>query len=134
MSNFDHRKYPAFQPIKMTSRRWPDRQLEKAPLWCSVDLRDGNQALIEPMTARQKSRLWDQLVKLGFKEIDVKLEYRFYSGYNMLRHGYFGHTFDGGTEIQFGVSRKPFGLLPYASHNWFFDITYYLGMEDDSDA
>ncbi|MEH6515664.1 MAG: 2-isopropylmalate synthase [Halioglobus sp.] len=71
MSNFDHRKYPAFQPIKMTNRRWPDRQLEKAPLWCSVDLRDGNQALIEPMTASQKSRLWDQLVKLGFKEIEV---------------------------------------------------------------
>jgi 2-isopropylmalate synthase len=71
MSQFDHRKYPAFKPVRMTSRRWPDRQLTQAPLWCSVDLRDGNQALIEPMTARQKSRLWDQLVKIGFKEIEV---------------------------------------------------------------
>ena len=66
--------------------------------------------------------------------VDVSLEYRFYSGYNMLHHGYFGYTFDNETEVQVGVTRKPFGLLPYASHNWFFDISYYLGMEDDYDA
>ena len=71
MSNFDHRKDKPFPPVAMPARRWPDRVIEKAPLWCSVDLRDGNQALIEPMTARQKSRLWDQLVKIGFKEIEV---------------------------------------------------------------
>ena len=71
MSSFDHRKYPAFKPIPMTARRWPDRVIERAPRWCSVDLRDGNQALIEPMTTRQKSRMWDQLVKIGFKEIEV---------------------------------------------------------------
>ena len=55
----------------MKNRRWPDKVIDKAPHWCSVDLRDGNQALIEPMTARQKSRLYDQLVKIGFKEIEV---------------------------------------------------------------
>ncbi|PLW84366.1 2-isopropylmalate synthase [Kineobactrum sediminis] len=71
MSQFDHRKYQPFQPVRMTSRRWPDRQIEQAPYWCSVDLRDGNQALIEPMTTAQKSRLWDQLLKIGFKEIEV---------------------------------------------------------------
>jgi 2-isopropylmalate synthase len=71
MSSFDHRKYKPFQPIAMPHRRWPDRVIEQAPRWCSVDLRDGNQALIEPMTARQKSLLWDQLVKIGFKEIEV---------------------------------------------------------------
>jgi 2-isopropylmalate synthase len=71
MNSFDHRKYKPFQPIVMPHRRWPDRVIEKAPRWCSVDLRDGNQALIEPMTARQKSLLWDQLVKIGFKEIEV---------------------------------------------------------------
>jgi 2-isopropylmalate synthase len=71
MSSFDHRKYKAFPPIAMPNRRWPDRTIDKAPRWCSVDLRDGNQALIEPMTARQKSQLWDQLVKIGFKEIEV---------------------------------------------------------------
>lgn len=71
MSQFDHRKYKPFAPIAMTNRRWPDNTITQAPLWCSVDLRDGNQALIEPMTARQKSELWDQLVKVGFKEIEV---------------------------------------------------------------
>ena len=71
MSSFDHRKYKPFQSIAMPDRRWPDRVIETAPRWCSVDLRDGNQALIETMTARQKSLLWDQLVKIGFKEIEV---------------------------------------------------------------
>lgn len=71
MSQFDHRKYKPFTPIALPNRRWPDQVIDKAPLWCSVDLRDGNQALIEPMTARQKSLLWDQLVKIGFKEIEV---------------------------------------------------------------
>jgi len=68
---FDHRKYPPFETVRMSARRWPDRRLEQAPRWCSVDLRDGNQALIEPMTSAQKLRLWDLLVKLGFKEIEI---------------------------------------------------------------
>jgi 2-isopropylmalate synthase len=71
MSSFDHHKYPSFTPVKMASRSWPDQTITSSPLWCSVDLRDGNQALIEPMTTAQKSRLYDQLVKVGFKEIEV---------------------------------------------------------------
>ncbi|MFV0477039.1 MAG: 2-isopropylmalate synthase [Parahaliea sp.] len=71
MSTFDHNKYRPFEPVKMVSRHWPERQISRAPRWCSVDLRDGNQALIEPMTASQKSQLWDLLVKVGFKEIEV---------------------------------------------------------------
>ena len=71
MKSFDHRKYRPFQPVAKPDRRWPDRVIEQAPRWCSVDLRDGNQALVEPMTARQKSQLWDLLVKIGFKEIEV---------------------------------------------------------------
>ena len=67
-------------------------------------------------------------------KIDLSLDYRFYAGYNMLRYGYFGHTFDNEIELQIGVSRKPFGLLPYTSHSWFFNIAYYIGMEDDADA
>ena len=55
----------------MKHRRWPDQVIKQAPHWCSVDLRDGNQALLEPMTVRQKSRLYDQLLKIGFKEIEV---------------------------------------------------------------
>ena len=68
------------------------------------------------------------------RNVDVSLEYRFYSGYHMLHHGYVGYTFNEEVEVQIGVTRKPFGLLPYSSHNWFFDITYYLGMEDDYDT
>jgi len=71
MNRFDHRRYQPFVPVPMSTRRWPDRQIRRAPRWCSVDLRDGNQALIEPMTTAQKSRMWDLLVKLGFKEIEV---------------------------------------------------------------
>ncbi|TNE82596.1 MAG: 2-isopropylmalate synthase [Gammaproteobacteria bacterium] len=68
---FDHRKYAAFKPIRKTNRRWPDSVIEKAPVWCAVDLRDGNQALVKPMNVAQKQRLFDLLVKLGFKEIEI---------------------------------------------------------------
>ena len=68
---FDYRKYAAFKPVRKTDRRWPDRVIEKAPTWCAVDLRDGNQALVKPMTVAQKQRLFDLLVKLGFKEIEI---------------------------------------------------------------
>ena len=68
---FDHRKYPIYQRLKKADRRWPDQVLTKAPEWCSVDLRDGNQALIEPMTSDKKLRLWELLVDLGFKQIEV---------------------------------------------------------------
>lgn len=68
---FDHRKYVAFKPVGKTDRRWPDKVIEKAPAWCAVDLRDGNQALVKPMTVAQKQRLFDLLVKLGFKEIEI---------------------------------------------------------------
>jgi 2-isopropylmalate synthase len=55
----------------LNDRRWPGRIIDKAPIWCSVDLRDGNQALIDPMDAERKNRMFDLLVKLGFKEIEV---------------------------------------------------------------
>jgi len=68
---FDHRKYVAFKPVGKKDRRWPDQVIDKAPTWCAVDLRDGNQALVKPMTVAQKQRLFDLLVKLGFKEIEI---------------------------------------------------------------
>ena len=68
---FDYRKYPIYQPLKKVDRRWPDAVLTHAPQWCSVDLRDGNQALIDPMTADKKLRLWELLIDLGFKQIEV---------------------------------------------------------------
>ena len=65
------RKYRPFPAIDLKDRRWPDRAIESAPIWCSVDLRDGNQALIEPMDTRRKARMFDALVDIGFKEIEV---------------------------------------------------------------
>jgi 2-isopropylmalate synthase len=64
-------KYRAFTPVRLADRRWPDAVLTCAPLWCSVDLRDGNQALIEPMDPARKLRMFEMLVRIGFKEIEV---------------------------------------------------------------
>ena len=64
-------KYRRFTPINLPDRRWPGRVIDRAPIWCSVDLRDGNQALVEPMGPDRKRRMFDLLVKLGFKEIEV---------------------------------------------------------------
>jgi 2-isopropylmalate synthase len=64
-------KYRPFPPVRLPDRQWPSRIIDKAPLWCSVDLRDGNQALIEPMGSERKRRLFDTLLQLGFKEIEV---------------------------------------------------------------
>jgi len=71
MSRFDHRKYRPFAPVPMAGRRWPDRVITVAPTWCSVDLRDGNQALVQPMNVDQKTRMFHLLVEMGFKEIEV---------------------------------------------------------------
>ncbi len=64
-------KYRPFVPVRLTDRTWPDATISKPPVWCSVDLRDGNQALIEPMDIERKMRMFEQLVKIGFKEIEV---------------------------------------------------------------
>ncbi len=66
-------KYAPFRPLalELPDRRWPNVQIEKAPLWCSVDLRDGNQALIDPMDPSRKLRMFNTLVQMGFKEIEV---------------------------------------------------------------
>ncbi len=64
-------KYRAFPPIALPDRRWPSRTITRAPRWCSVDLRDGNQALVEPMDVARKRRMFEVLVRMGFKEIEV---------------------------------------------------------------
>ena len=64
-------KYRPFLPLVLEDRTWPNKRIEKAPLWCSVDLRDGNQALIEPMDSVRKRRMFETVVKMGFKEIEV---------------------------------------------------------------
>ncbi len=64
-------KYKPYKPIELPDRTWPSNAIEKKPLWCSVDLRDGNQALIEPMGQERKKRMFELLCNLGFKEIEV---------------------------------------------------------------
>ncbi|MES3002764.1 MAG: 2-isopropylmalate synthase [Pseudomonadota bacterium] len=64
-------KYRAFPPVRLADRTWPDAVLTRPPVWCSVDLRDGNQALIEPMDIPRKLRMFQALVEIGFKEIEV---------------------------------------------------------------
>jgi 2-isopropylmalate synthase len=64
-------KYRPFPPVDLPNRQWPSRTLTRAPIWCSVDLRDGNQALAQPMSVEEKLEYFDLLVKIGFKEIEV---------------------------------------------------------------
>ena len=65
------KKYRRFETIALKDRTWPDRVIDRPPVWCSVDLRDGNQALIEPMNRERKSRMFDMLARIGFKEIEA---------------------------------------------------------------
>lgn len=67
----NYKKYKRVPVMEYPEREWPNKQIMKAPMWCSVDLRDGNQALIEPMTVEEKVEMFNLLVKLGFKEIEV---------------------------------------------------------------
>ena len=67
----NYKRYKRSPRIEFSERTWPDKIIEKAPMWCSVDLRDGNQALIEPMVVEEKIEFFNMLVKLGFKHIEV---------------------------------------------------------------
>lgn len=71
MITHPEQKYRRFEPIQLTDRQWPNAVLDKAPIWMSTDLRDGNQALIDPMSVETKLRYFDELVRIGFKEIEV---------------------------------------------------------------
>ncbi|HVC02387.1 MAG TPA: 2-isopropylmalate synthase [Steroidobacteraceae bacterium] len=78
-------KYRAFPPIGFGGRTWPDKVIEAPPAWCSVDLRDGNQALIEPMDPVRKRRMFDMLLKVGFKEIEVGFPAASQTDYDFVR-------------------------------------------------
>jgi len=64
-------KYQPIAPIALADRQWPSRSITRAPVWLSTDLRDGNQALFEPMNGERKMKLFHELVRIGFKEIEV---------------------------------------------------------------
>jgi 2-isopropylmalate synthase len=70
-SGMPFQRYEPFPSISVTDRTWPDKKITQAPRWCAVDLRDGNQALIDPMTPARKKRMFELLVKMGYKEIEV---------------------------------------------------------------
>ena len=80
------RKYPRAKAVALSDRTWPDRIIDKPPIWCSVDLRDGNQALIEPMNQARKQRMFDMLVKIGFKEIEAGFPSASQTDFDFIRH------------------------------------------------
>jgi len=86
MSKMPVQKYRPFAPIDLPSRRWPNQIINRAPLWCSVDLRDGNQALVEPMGPARKLRMWQELVRMGFKEIEVGFPAASQPDFDFVRH------------------------------------------------
>ena len=80
------KKYRAFAPIALADRTWPSRTITQVPVWASSDLRDGNQALIEPMNAERKRRMFDTLVRVGFKEIEVAFPSASLTDFDFVRH------------------------------------------------
>src|SRR3954449_2518643 len=78
-------KYRPFPSIDLHDRQWPNRRIERAPVWCSVDLRDGNQALIEPMDPQRKLRMFNLLVRMGYKEIEVGFPAASQTDYDFIR-------------------------------------------------
>ena len=79
-------KYKPFAPISLPNRQWPDKTITSAPDWCSVDLRDGNQALIEPMGSERKLRMFKMLLDIGFKEIEIGFPAASQTDYDFVRH------------------------------------------------
>jgi 2-isopropylmalate synthase len=86
MLNNPSDKYRRFEPVGLRERTWPDAVITKVPIWCSVDLRDGNQSLIEPMDRTRKLRMFEQLVKIGFKEIEVGFPSASQTEFDFIRH------------------------------------------------
>ena len=80
-----YKKYSAYPPVKNLDRTWPNKTITIAPIWCSVDLRDGNQALIEPMDSVRKMRMFKHLVKIGFKEIEIGFPSASETDFNFVR-------------------------------------------------
>jgi len=93
-------KYKPFEPIALKDRTWPDQVISQAPRWCSVDLRDGNQALIEPMSPAQKQQMYDLLVALGFKEIEVGFPAASQADFDFVRNIIEGGLIPAGLTIQ----------------------------------
>jgi 2-isopropylmalate synthase len=100
MSMMPISKYRAYAPVPLPDRRWPSAVIAKAPIWCSVDLRDGNQALIEPMGVDRKNRMFALLVGMGFKEIEVAFPSASQTDFDFVRSIVEGEAVPDGVAIQ----------------------------------
>ena len=83
--NQGYKKYVGFKPINIPDRTWPDKVIEKAPIWCSVDMRDGNQSIVDPMNLQEKLEFFKTLIEVGFKEIEVGFPSASDTDYEILR-------------------------------------------------
>lgn len=101
------KKYVPFKPIDIPNRTWPDKVITKAPIWCSVDLRDGNQALVDPMNLQEKLEFFKMLVDIGFKEIEVGFPSASETEYEILRTLIDNHLIPDDVTIQVLVQARP---------------------------
>ena len=107
MMNQGYKKYKPFTPIDLPDRQWPNRVTDHAPIWCSVDLRDGNQALVDPMNLEEKLEYFKTLIAVGFKEIEVGFPSASETEYEILRTLIDGHYIPDDVTIQVLVQARP---------------------------
>lgn len=107
MMNQGYKKYKPFTPIDLPDRQWPNRVIDHAPIWCSVDLRDGNQALVGPMNLEEKLEYFKTLIAVGFKEIEVGFPSASETEYEILRTLIDGHYIPDDVTIQVLVQARP---------------------------
>lgn len=107
MMNQGYKKYKPFTPIDLPDRQWPNRVIDHAPIWCSVDLRDGNQALVDPMNLEEKLECFKTLIAVGFKEIEVGFPSASETEYEILRTLIDGHYIPDDVTIQVLVQARP---------------------------
>lgn len=107
MMNQGYKKYKSFTPIDLPDRQWPNRVIDHAPIWCSVDLRDGNQALVDPMNLEEKLEYFKTLIAVGFKEIEVGFPSASETEYEILRTLIDGHYIPDDVTIQVLVQARP---------------------------
>ncbi len=107
MMNQGYKKYKPFTPIPLTDRQWPNHVIDHAPIWCSVDLRDGNQALVDPMNLEEKLEYFKTLIEVGFKEIEVGFPSASETEYEILRTLIDGHYIPDDVTIQVLVQARP---------------------------
>lgn len=102
-----YQKYIPFKPINIPDRTWPNNVITKAPIWCSVDLRDGNQALVDPMNLEEKLEFFKTLIEVGFKEIEVGFPSASETEYEILRTLIDGNYIPDDVTIQVLVQARP---------------------------